>query len=245
VKPVRAHFRGKPVVSDIEVAAALEPAQRQVAELQNRDLGISLPETLGRNYENESALGSFLADSLRAMCRADVAMLNPGGLRADLKKGPLKYGAVYEVLPFDNAVATLDVTGEQLQRLLDAAYGSKKGVFQISGLEVKLARCPLANRLREVSVNGHALEANSHYRVVMPDFLARGGDGLAPVLATIEPRQVDLGENRGSNLRDELVSWWQAQKPSITAPKPGRVAFLTDGSECSAATKVDAHLGVP
>ncbi len=79
----------------------------------------------------------------------------------------------------------------------------------------------------------------------MPDFLARGGDGLGPVLATIEPRQVDLGEGRGSNLRDELVTWWQEQKPAFAPPKPGRVAFLTDGSECSAGTKIDAHLGVP
>ena len=245
VKPVPARFHGKTIVPDPEVAAALEPAARQVAELQNRDLGFQLPETMGRSYENESALGDFLADSLRSMCHADVAMLNPGGLRADLKKGPLKYGAVYEVMPFDNAVATLDLTGEQLQRLLHAAYGSKKGVFQVSGLEVKLTRCPLVNRLREATLNGKAIEAGSHYRVVMPDFLARGGDGLAPVLATIEPRQVDLGEQRGSNLRDELVTWWQEQRPAFVAPKTGRVAFMTDGSECSAASKVDGHLSAP
>ncbi len=43
----------------------------------NRDLGFALPETMGRSHENESALGDFLADSLRSMCKADVAMLNP------------------------------------------------------------------------------------------------------------------------------------------------------------------------
>lgn len=245
VRPVQAQFRGRPIVPDPELTAALEPARRQVAELQERDLGIQLRHSLGRNYEDESALGSFLADSLREMCHADVAMLNPGGLRADLREGALKYGAVYEVLPFDNSVATLDVTGEQLRRLLTAAYGARKGVFQISGLTVKLARCPTANRLREVTVNGHALEPRSRYRVVMPDFLARGGDGLASVLATIEPRQVDLGENRGSNLRDELVTWWQEQKREMEAPKAGRVEFLSDGSECSAAAKVDVHVGAP
>lgn len=245
VKAVQARFHGHPITPAPEVVEALEPAMRQVADVQNRDLGISLEETLGRNYENESALGSFLADSLRAMSHADVAVLNPGGLRADLKKGELKYGAVYEVLPFDNAVATLDISGAQLRRLLDAAFGSRKGVFQISGLEVKLARCPLADRLREVTINGKALIDASHYRVVMPDFLARGGDGLGPVLATIEPRQVDLGQNRGSNLRDELVTFWLDKKPPFTAPKPGRVVFLTDGSECSAVSKLDAHTGAP
>ncbi len=184
VKPVPARFHGHPIVPDPELVEALRPAERQVAELQNRDLGISLSETLGRNYESESALGSFLADSMRAMCHADVAMLNPGGLRADLKKGPLKYGAVYEVLPFDNSVATLDVTGEQLQRLLNAAYGSRKGVFQISGLEGR-TRCPATNCLREVILDG----ASARVGLALP-----GGDARL-----LGPRRRRLGPGAGDH----------------------------------------------
>jgi hypothetical protein len=42
---------------------------------------------------------------------ADVALLNSGGLRADLPAGELEYGAVYEIIPFDNNVATITMTG--------------------------------------------------------------------------------------------------------------------------------------
>src|SRR5581483_7336866 len=102
----------------------------------------------------ESALGSFLADSLRASEKADVALLNPGGLRADLKSGELTYGAVFEVMPFDNNVATLDVTGDELLRVLKAAYGGKKGVFQVSGVEVKLGKCVSPERLKSATLDG-------------------------------------------------------------------------------------------
>jgi 5'-nucleotidase len=234
VTPVVARFRGREINPDAAVLAALRPAEQRVAAMQEKDLHIHVPVTLGRNYENESALGSFLADSLRAMTKADVALLNPGGLRADLKAGDVKYGAVYEVLPFDNQVATLELTGEELMRVLAAAYGSKKGVFQVSGLEVKLGRCPAPDRLKKVTLpGGKAIDPAARYKLVMPDFLARGGDGLGPVLATIDPSRVDLGDTRPSNLRDELVAYWQATRTPFRAPRPGRIRFQEGSGPCS------------
>jgi len=233
VTPTVARFRGRDIIPDATVLATLKPAEQRVAELQEKDLDIKVPLALGRNYEAESALGSFLADSLRGMTKADVALLNSGGLRADLKAGSLKYGHVYEVLPFDNQVATLELTGEQLQRLLTAAYGSKKGVFQVSGLEVKLGRCPAPDRLKKVTLQGgKSLDPKGKYKVVMPDFLARGGDGLSPVLATIDPSRVDLGDGRSSNLRDELVAYWQKEKTPFRSPRLGRIAFLEQPGAC-------------
>lgn len=246
VTPVNAKFRGQIIRPDQTVLQAMQPAEQAVTELQQKDLGLSVPAQLGRVYEGESELGNFLADSLRAMSKADIAIMNPGGLRADLKEGPLTYGRVYEVIPFDNAVATLDVTGEQLDRLLTAAYGSKKGVFQVSGLEVRLSRCVVPDRLRSFSLpGGKKWDPNKRYKVALPDFLARGGDGLAPVLATIDPSHVDLAENKGSNLRDDLIAYWQTKKESFKPPKTGRVTFVDSGETCSAATRTDTHNPVP
>ncbi len=239
VKPIAATWLGKTVVADAAVASILKPGEDRVGALQNKALGLTVPKALGRNYEQESVLGSFLADALRTMTRADVAMLNPGGLRADLASGPLTYGSVYEVLPFDNAVATLDITGDQLVTLVRAAYSAKKGVFQISGLELVLDRCPGPNRLKSVHLpGGHGVDPNVRYRVVLPDFLARGGDGLGPILATIDPRQVELGETRGSNLRDELVDFWVKNQEPFVAPEPGRISMIGDAKTCATA---DSH----
>lgn len=241
---VQATFMGQPIVADPKLVQVLAPALAQVKALQDQSLGLSVPKTLGRDYENESLLGSFLADSLRGIEKADIALLNPGGLRADLKEGAITYGSVYEVLPFDNAISTLTLSGEELTRLLTAAYGSRKGVFQSSGIEVQLSRCPTADRLKVVKLEGgKPVEPTKQYRVVMPDFLARGGDGLAPILSTIEPAQVDLGENRELNLRDALVDFWKKKKESFGSPKAGRVSFLQDGDKCSAGMKLDGQTG--
>jgi 5'-nucleotidase len=224
----------------------MRPAEKRLAELQEQELGLQVPTTLGRNYENESALGSLVADSMREMSKADIAIMNPGGLRADLKKGPLKYGAVFEVFPFDNTVATLEVNGEQLEHMLAAAFGSRKGVFQVSGLEVKLDRCPAPDRFKGATLpGGKPIEKDRTYKVVMPDFLARGGDGLGPFLNTIDPGQVDLGERRGNNIRDELVTFWQEHREAFSLPKTGRVAFQGDGAACAATMKPGAQPGSP
>jgi 5'-nucleotidase len=236
VNPVPSVFHGRPVEDDKKVIAAVQPALDLVGQLQAKSLGLQVPSTLGRNYEDESPLGDFLADSLRSLEKADVALLNPGGLRADLKAGQVTYGAVYEVLPFDNAIATLQLTGDELKRVLAAAYGGRKGVFQVSGLEVKLSKCPVPDRLKEITLaNGKPIEGAKKYRIVMPDFLARGGDGLGPVLSTIEPERVDLGESRELNLRDALVDHWQKAKTPLEAPKSGRVSFVADGDKCTGA----------
>jgi 5'-nucleotidase len=242
VKLVPSTFLGRPVMRDTALEALLAPALARVAAEQHRKLGVTLPAPLTRNYEAESGLGDVLADSLREMEKADVALLNSGGLRSDLRAGELHYGDVYEVMPFDNTLATLTVTGDELKRLLLAAYGARKGVYQQSGLKVTLSRCPGQERLKAFTLaNGKPVVPEARYKVVLPDFLARGGDGLAPVMSSLPPERVDLGLSRPQVLRDALVAFWQQRGGQLVAPRPGRTAFLDDGDGCSEGAKMDLH----
>ncbi|XXF80096.1 bifunctional UDP-sugar hydrolase/5'-nucleotidase [Myxococcaceae bacterium GXIMD 01537] len=232
LKMVAPTFRGGPVVPDPSVEALLAPALAHVEAEQRRPLGVEAPRKLGRDREAESALGSVLADALRESAGADVALLNPGGLRADLKAGPVTFGDVYEVLPFDNTVAIVTVTGEELRRLVALIYGMRQSVFQQSGLQVSLAACPGAERLKDVKLaNGKSLDPRKLYRVAMPDFLARGGDGLGTVLNTLPAGRIDLGLARELPLRDALIAFWKARGKPIVAPAPGRIAIAT-GEKC-------------
>ena len=203
-----------------------------MAELQNRSLGITVPAPLKRNSDAESDLGSVLTDSLRALAHANVAILNSGTLRNDLKPGTMTYGDVYEVLPFDNTVSVVDLTGDELMSLLRAAFGSRESVFQISGIEVTVARCPKGNQLREVRLGGKPLEPAHSYRVAMPDYLARGGSGLNKVLGALDQHRIDFGDGRGLTLREELIDWWRAWKAPLVAPKPGRITFVDEPAAC-------------
>jgi 5'-nucleotidase len=242
VKWVEASFLGRPVQIDRALDASLAPALARVKSEQERALGVSVPVTLSRNYNAESGLGDVLADSLRAEEKADVALLNPGGLRADLPAGALTFGAIYEVLPFDNTIATLTVDGDTLHRLLIAAYNGHKGVFQQSGLKVKLGSCPGQDRLKSVVLaDGTPIKKEKHYKIAVPDFLARGGDGLGPVVSGLSKDAIDLGTSRPTNFRDALVAYWQGGHENLAAPAKGRIDFVDLGAVCSPGTKVDTQ----
>jgi 5'-nucleotidase len=243
VKLVPATFMGKTVPRDEAMVELMAPTMARVEAEQNRKLGVKLPAPLGRSYESESPLGNALADTLRDMERADIVLLNSGGLRADLPAGELRYGDVYEVLPFDNTIATITITGEELRRLLLAAYGARKGVFQQSGLKIQLSRCPGQGRLKSFQlITGKPVVPTKQYKVVMPDFLARGGDGLGPVLSSLPRERIDFGMERSLSFRDAIVAYWQQQKRvELVAPKPGRLTFLDDGNSCNAGEKLDLH----
>lgn len=235
VKLVPATFLGQPVVPDPAVQAIIAPVLARVEQEQHRELGVTVPVALKRNYAGESVLGSFLTDSFREAVGADVAFLNPGGLRADIDAGPLTFGDVYEVLPFDNTVAFLALSGDELKRLLQVLYGDKSGVFQVSGLQVKLSRCPGPARFLSATLpNGRPLEPAKLYRVAMPDFLARGGDGLSPFLTSLPPGRIDLGESRPQLFRDELIAYWQGRKAPLAAPSLGRISYVDSGAPCPA-----------
>jgi 5'-nucleotidase len=229
-----ARFRDQAIERNEAIAAMLAPALARVAEEQQRPLGLQVPALLGRDYQAESPLGNLLADAVRSAAGADLAILNSGGLRADLPAGELTFGGIYEVIPFDNTLAVVKVTTPQLRKLLQAAYGGHKGVFQLSGLAVRLAPCPGAGRLLEVSLpNGKPLPAQRTWKVAMPDFLARGGDGLGAVLKTLPEGSVDLGDRSGVGLREALIAHWQASGRPLVAPASGRIRLAPgDASAC-------------
>ncbi|WP_342375298.1 5'-nucleotidase C-terminal domain-containing protein [Myxococcus stipitatus] len=234
-----ATFRGQPVVVDAAMEAQLSQALAQVEEVQRRPLGVKVPAALTRNYEAESPLGSVLSDALREVSKSDIALLNSGGLRAELPAGELTYGALFEVLPFDNTIAVLTVSTEELKRLLEAAY-ARKGIYQVSGLKVRVETCNGVSKLASVTLaNGKPLPANKRFRVAMPDFLARGGGGLDDVLKTLAPESIDLGERQALTLRDGLIEHWKAKGKALVAPTPGRLVRVT-GVSCPKAAAGEA-----
>lgn len=240
-KFITASFRGRPIERDRRLDKLLAPALAKVESEENRKLGLRTLKTLKRDYEAETALGNLLTDSLREMEHADVSLMNAGGLRADIPAGELTYGQVYEVLPFDNNVAMLTVNGDELLRLLRAAYGNRRGVLQISGIKVQLSRCRGLNRLRSATLdNGAPLVPDKVYRVALTDFMARGGDGLSSVLSSFRKDQIDVGDTRELNIRDALVAFWQRKGADLRPPALGRVTVLDDQNGCETGPRAKA-----
>jgi 5'-nucleotidase len=138
---VPAQYEGKGVASDPAIVQAMAPALRRVHDLQSTTLGVSLDVPIRRVGELGSPLGNLFAEALRdGVPGADVAAINNAGrgLRADLPDGPLTFGRLYDVFPFDNRVARITLTGAELGRwLADEIQQSRRGALGISGVRVR------------------------------------------------------------------------------------------------------------
>jgi 2',3'-cyclic-nucleotide 2'-phosphodiesterase (5'-nucleotidase family) len=136
----------------------------------------------------EGLLGNLTADMVRneAVARSghdvDAAILNNGGLRVPLNQGPVTVGRVYELMPFDNALVILELSGTQLMRLADelAAFGGEP----VSGIRFRIED----GKATDLLVGVHAVDPERVYRVATHTFLADGG-GDFPTLWTPVSRE--------------------------------------------------------
>lgn len=148
-------------------------------------------EPLGRNASRltrtrggESGLGDLVTDAMREAVGADIAFQNNGGLRADLAEGEVTRGDIYEVMPFDNTIVTMDLTGAQVRRALEEGLRGGR-ITQVSGLRFSfdLSR-PEMDRLTVLLDGGGApLDTARVWKVAVNNFMAGGGDDYFTLMA--------------------------------------------------------------
>lgn len=211
-------------VALVQRAAALTAAARNkpVALLaQGASRGVKAP--LG-----DGPLGNLIADSQLAYAQkrgpADLALMNPGGIRADLvvEPGrPVTMSDLFAIQPFANELVAMTVSGADLRRLL--LQQLPKGdapprLMQVSSsLRYQWGRdASGANVLLAVSVAGQPLDDSRDYRLVVNNFLAEGGDGLD---------MLRNGRNRASlGIDIDALAEYLGEKPdAVTQIEPGRI----------------------
>jgi 5'-nucleotidase len=130
---------------------------------------------------NQYALGNLIADAQRALGRGDIAFMNNGGIRAELRAGEITWGSLFEIQPFDNRLVAMRVSGAELRRYLERLVDGNGVGFHVSGATIEYAPTARAGaRVRRVMMSdGRPLDDRRMYRVIMSDFMAGGGDGAA------------------------------------------------------------------
>lgn len=185
-------YEGRPVTASSAVDALLRPHVERATARADTPLGVTVAG-VQRSVREESALAQLMADLIRSGASrvqgqpVDLAVQNGGGMRNDLPAGPLTYGHVFEVQPFDSRLAIRRLSGAQLAEVFRRNLGSVHGVLVPSGIRVEV-QCeggePRVTLRRE---SGEPLDLARVYSVAMSDFLASGGDdfaSLAPEQAT-------------------------------------------------------------
>jgi 5'-nucleotidase len=167
-----------------------------LAGIESRVIGvIAGPLSRTPNAAGESALGDVIADAeLSADKNARLAFMNSGGIRTDLApraNGEVTFGDLFAVQPFGNHLVTITLSGAQIKAVLEQQWGqSTSSILQVSkGFSyVWDAARPVGERVRDVTLNGHAIDPAAGYPVVVSDFLADGADGFS-ILREAKNRQ--------------------------------------------------------
>jgi 5'-nucleotidase len=189
-----------------------DPAQTQLittyeqlaAPLAKRVVGrIAAPLTRDESPAGETPVGQVVADAQLASTRAaadggaQIALMNPGGLRANLTAaadGAVRYEDLFAVQPFYNNLVTLSLTGAQVMQVLEQQWlnQARPRILQVSkGFTYTWDNAkPAGQRVvpGSVTLDGKPLDATASYRVTVNSFLADGGDGFGTFKQGREPR---------------------------------------------------------
>ncbi|PTL75554.1 bifunctional UDP-sugar hydrolase/5'-nucleotidase [Vitiosangium sp. GDMCC 1.1324] len=219
------------VTRDVEgvpdVQALIDRYDGLAAPLRDRVLGqttalLQQPDNK-RWPSGESPLGNTVSDAQLEATKdagAQVAFLNPGGIRGDLDAGDVTYGEVFTLQPFGNSLVTMTLTGAQLHTLLEQQWeGKLVRILQPSrGFSYTWkASAPVGQKVdpRSLRLQGAPVDPAGRYRVTVNSFLAGGGDGFRVLTEGTERRggPVDL---------DALEAWMKTHSP-IAPPETNRI----------------------
>ena len=184
------------VTPDPAVQAIVDEAVTKSAPIANRQVGTITADIVKTPVPSgESPLGNLIADSQLAATTsagAQIALMNPGGVRADLTfasspggegDGVVTYSEAFTVQPFGNILQTLTYTGAQIDAVLEQQWlpdppGTR--ILQPSATlhYTQTLANPIGDRVSNITINGVAVDPAATYRVTVNNFLAAGGDSF-------------------------------------------------------------------
>jgi len=207
---------------------------RKASEVQVlKEVGrLSTSITRNASPSGESGLGNLIADAQWSSTasaergRSDFALMNPGGVRADILiqqgGGTVNFGQLFKVQPFGNTLVVKRMTGQQVKDLLEHQFENPdrpKVLFPSESLRYDVdRRQPKGQRVLNIQIGQKPLDLARAYNVTMNSFLASGGDGFwhfnqAPTLS-------------GGELDVDALSDYVQKRPGLKPAPTDRIRML-------------------
>ncbi len=225
---------------DRATASLVEKYEKRVDALLNEEIGTAEVDLDGENVRRgETNLGNLVSDVVRSVSGADVTLINGGGIRASIRRGIIRVKDIYSVLPFDNYIVAVKLTGKEIREALEHGVSGVEdgaGRFpQVSGITFKYSPSEKrGSRIKAILIAGKPIDPGKVYIVATNDFLAAGGDGYRSFGEAIKSSRdfsvvegIMKGErvvysDSSRRLRDVLVEYIKEKKK--IAPKiEGRI----------------------
>ncbi len=198
------------ISADSSALAIIAPYQKGIEIEMNEVLTYSKIRLTKKG--TESLLGNFVTDLCLNYANAHMCVMNNGGLRTTIDKGPINRGKLYELMPFDNELVVLELNKEDYLELLD--YICNRGGEPFSGISI------IMDKEGNVLSNSWPVnfENNEKVKVITSDYLANGGD------------KMNFFQNKkqykvGLKLRDAIIDHCN-KNDTIIATLDGRIKII-------------------
>ena len=180
-EPLLDHLYNRPdtLKDDANTLAIYTKYEEELSPVLGKVLGKTTVELDHDRYAGPSLLGEWSCEVMREKVGVQIAMTNGGGLRVPVPAGDITAGILYEVMPFDNTLYTMKLSGADVKANIEHGIMNEDiGWVQISGVMVTFNKeAEAGNRIISmVLADGTPIEMDKYYTVVTNDFMFTGGD---------------------------------------------------------------------
>ena len=213
-------------IADSDYIASIEPYRREMQAQMDEIIGECLVDLTVDEHGPECPMLNWASDALLEEARkyypghVDCSVVNKGGMRCEWLKGPLTIGSVFRLMPFDNQLVVLTLSGEDLLELGQIYInenGQGCGGMRIYAEDGQLIDVAIATDLTQT--NWVSVEADKTYHVATSDYLSKGMDKLTPLTHYTEIW------NEGWLIRDLYIEYIKEHK-QISAAIDGRSGLI-------------------
>lgn len=175
------------------------PFKKQLEAEMNRVIGHS-EVALTKPSEPETLMGDFFSDAiltegLKKDPGIQFTLATKGGLRTTFPKGDITVSHAFELMPFENELVILTITGVNAQKVID--FIARSGGQPTVGITMKIKD----RKAYDVFVGGKPFDINQNYKLLTYDYLANGGDNLDCLSNPVESKIID------KKVRDAVIDY--------------------------------------
>ena len=167
------------------IASYVKPYSDNITKDLNNVLAYC-PETQDKSKGKwQTNIGNLLAEitfelgnpifQKREQKNIDICLLNNGGIRAIIPKGDVTTRTAYEVMPFENSIVIVGLTGKEIKTLAEYFIKEKKP-HPLYGMKIYIDKT--TSTINKIEINNQSLNNNQIYYVATSDYLANGGDNM-------------------------------------------------------------------
>lgn len=169
--------------ADQEITAIIKPYKDAIQTEMDSVLAYAPQSHTKKDSKLNTAIGNMMADAVfemtapvfkkRAGYPFNAVLLNYGGIRSTLNKGDITTRTAYELMPFENEVVVVELSGKQIMQMLD--YLKNGTAHPISGMEITLTT---EGDIKKALIQGQSIAEDETYFIATNDYLKNGGDGM-------------------------------------------------------------------